>query len=301
MGLRWDESGSPSRTALLVALLLTVSGAHAQAPSDNHVRTLSGLDLGAANYKDITEAESAVRFTDPADVKSRRAATLNDRTLELLVLRNNAVLVYSRVYLRRQDFGPRVPGKALADLPYQLNTDFLRSRGIHYDEHDAKQAGLLAYLVQSSATDTCFVFNAYVGDAVRFDQQIRGNVCYPVASRSPAQLEKAMLVLLSRARFASAMDHDSFTVSFEFSEAVILQPPAAQPGTLQAAPAPSTPAPAPSATPTPDPNPPRSDTAPRSPSPAAAARLQTLKDLLDQKLITPSEYEAKRKAIVDAL
>ena len=34
---------------------------------------------------------------------------------------------------------------------------------------------------------------------------------------------------------------------------------------------------------------------------SAAARLKTLKDLLDQKLITPDEYAAKRKAILDAL
>ena len=35
--------------------------------------------------------------------------------------------------------------------------------------------------------------------------------------------------------------------------------------------------------------------------PTTAARLQELKSLLDRKLITPSEYDAKRKAILDAL
>jgi hypothetical protein len=33
----------------------------------------------------------------------------------------------------------------------------------------------------------------------------------------------------------------------------------------------------------------------------AAKRLQLLKDLFDHKLITPSEYETKRKAVLDAL
>jgi hypothetical protein len=37
------------------------------------------------------------------------------------------------------------------------------------------------------------------------------------------------------------------------------------------------------------------------PTSSTAQRLQELKDLLDRKLITPSEYETKRKAILDAL
>ena len=272
----FDASASPSRVALLVALLLTVSAAHAQAPGDGHFRTYGGIDLGAPALKDITEAESAVRFTDPADVKSRRAATLSDRTLEQLILRNDAILSYTKGFLRRQDFGPRAPGKAFAELPYLTNTQFFISRRIRYDERDAKQAGWLAYLAQSSATDTCFVFNAYLGDSLRFDQQVHGNVCFPAASRSAAQLEREMLTLLSHARFAQSMNASSFTVSLEIPE------------TALAAPAPAAP-PTPSAT-----------AGPRPPSPAAAERLQALKSLLDQKLITPSEYEAKRKAILDA-
>ena len=38
-----------------------------------------------------------------------------------------------------------------------------------------------------------------------------------------------------------------------------------------------------------------------APSQPAADRLRALKDLLDQKLITPAEYDAKRKAILDQL
>jgi hypothetical protein len=270
MGLRWDESALPSRIALLVAALLTVSGAHAQTPGDNHVRTYSGLDLGAADLKDITEAESAVRFTDPGDVKSRRAATLSDRTREQLTLSNGAILIYTRLFLRGYTFGPRSPGKAFAELPYQTNTTFLRSRRIRYEEQDAKQAGALAYLVQSSATDTCFVFNAYLGNSIDFNQQVHGNVCYSVASRSAARLEREMLTLLSHARFPETMQASSFTVSFEIPETALAAPTA-------------------SATPAPQPLP-----------PAAAERLQTLKSLLDQQLISPAEYETKRKAILDA-
>ena len=268
MGLRWDASALPSRIALLVALLLTVSGAHAQTPGDQHIRTYGGIDLGVPALKDITEAESAVRFTDPADVKSRRAGTLSDRTLEQLILRNDAILSYSRMFLRSSDFGPRAPGKAFAELPFQTNTGFLRSRRIRYEAQDAKQAGWLAYLAQSSATDTCFVFNAYLGDSIRFDQQVHGHVCFPVASRSAAQLEQEMLTLLSHARFAQTMNASSLTVSFEIPETALAAP--AAPAT-------------------------------RPLSPAAAERLQTLKDLLDQKLITPAEYQAKCQAILDAL
>lgn len=82
----------------------------------------------------------------------------------------------------------------------------------------------------------------------------------------------------------------------------------------------TTPAPPPVVTPTSTPpsapatksakaatTPPSTSTAPSAPAPSpppagsVAERLQALKDLLDRKLITPSEYEAKRKTILDAL
>ncbi len=70
----------------------------------------------------------------------------------------------------------------------------------------------------------------------------------------------------------------------------------------------STSPPAPTAAPAP-PVPTAASTAPSKPSPASpatqspstATRLEELKSLLDRKLISPSEYEAKRKAILDAL
>jgi hypothetical protein len=284
--------------ALLTASL-TSAAAPAQSPNDDHIRTIGGVDLGAANFKDITEADSSVRFTDSSDVKSRRAVTLSDRTYERLVLRNNAMMTYAKVFLRGQNFGPRVPSKAFAELPYSIRGDFLTSRGIKYDDHDAKQAGSLAYLVQSSSTDTCFVFNAYLGDAVSFDKQVFGNICYPVARRSVAQLEQEMLTLLSHARFPQSMDSSSFTVSFEIPQTTLAAP---TPAPVQQQPTSSTPSTsvAPVSAPT-KPSAVTGTSTPASGSSTIAQRLQELKDLLDRKLITPSEYEAKRKAILDAL
>ncbi len=277
--------------ALVVAFLVS-TGAAAQTQNDNHMRTYGGVDLGEIDYRDITEAESAVHFTEPGDVKNRRAAKLSDRTLERLTLRNNAGMSYTKVFLRGQNFGPRVPGKAFAELPYRITGDFLKSRGIKYDEHDAKQAGLLAYLIQSSATDTCFVFNAYLGDRIVFDQQLFGNVCYPVAKRSTAQLEQEMLALLSHARFAETMDSSSFTVSLEIPQAALAAPaPVQQPVAPASA----------SAMPANAPAKPSTNTSTPTAGSNTAQRLQELKDLLDRKLISPSEYEAKRKAILDAL
>ena len=287
--------GSAAAIVLIAAQPAAVLTARAQASNETHYRTYGGNDLGVPNLKDISEAESAVRFTDSGDVKRRQAATLSDRTLEQLTLSNGALLTYNRIFLRLQDFGPRVVGKALAELPYQTNNRFLISRGIRYDEHDAKQAGWLAYLVQSSATDTCFIFNAYLGDSVHFDQQVHGRVCKSAASQSASQLEREMLTLLSHARFAQSVGDRSFRVSFEIPEAALIAPVTNGSGPLapaQSQPVPATATPAPAST---------QSGATRSPSPTTAERLQIMKNLLDQKLITPSEYEAKRKAILDGL
>jgi hypothetical protein len=66
-----------------------------------------------------------------------------------------------------------------------------------------------------------------------------------------------------------------------------------------ATPAPAQPPPPTTAAPAKPPTAGSSSTPPTSTT--TAQRLQELKDLLDRKLITPSEYEAKRKAILDAL
>src|ERR1700676_1429673 len=90
--------------SLLLLLMSSFISAHgvAQTSSDNHVRTFSGNDLGELNAKDITESESAIRFTEPGDVKTRRAAKLSDRIWERLILRNNSVLTYTKAFLRGQ-------------------------------------------------------------------------------------------------------------------------------------------------------------------------------------------------------
>lgn len=282
--------------AMTIVLGLGLPSARAQTTSDTHYRTYGGNDLGTPNLTDISEAESAVRFTDPADVKSRQAGKLSDRTIEQLTLRNGATLTYNRIFLRGQDFGPRVTGKALAELPYQVNNRFLISHGIRYDEHVAKQAGLLAYLAQSSATDTCFIFNAYLGDSVHFDQQVHGRFCVPVADQSAQALERQMLTLLSHARFPQSVGDRNFTVSFEIPETALAAP-ITPPNAGSAVPTPSQAVSTP-ATQTSTP----ALSGPTGVQPARSAeRLQVLKSLLDQKLITPSEYEAKRKAILDGL
>jgi hypothetical protein len=203
--------------AALLSLVPEFS-ASAQGTDPGRVHTQSGQDLGAINLRDITETESGVRFTEAADVQRRQAQTLLDRFVEVLVLRNNAVLVLTKV-MHRMTFGPANYDPA----PTSLNTigriAFLTEQGFVFDEHAIKRAGLIAYEVQASKTATCFVFAAFLGDGIELTRELHGYVCYRLADRTAETLEREMLILLSRARFAKSSDASDFSVTLEIPAA----------------------------------------------------------------------------------
>lgn len=216
--------GATIKSALLSVLVLIAVAEYAGAQTrlPDHWYTSGGIDLGKPDWQDIPESESLVRFTDPQDVKLRKAAKLADRYAEEITLRNNASLTYTRLFGRRQDFGTGGVDQAAAWLRYSVETKFYRDRGIEFSDRYVQKAGELAYITQSSSTDTCFIFRALLGDSVTRDQDIVGGVCYRgrVPGRSAAALEKEMLTILARARFAARSDKSSFTVSFNIPESL---------------------------------------------------------------------------------
>jgi hypothetical protein len=118
----------------------------------------------------------------------------------------------------REDFGNTGVEQAAAWLKNVVASKFYADRGIQYDDRQVKRAGEIAYLVQSSASATCFVYKALLGDSQRKDQDIYGGVCYDLRSRTPEALEREMLSILSRARFAQTLEKSSFTVSLQIPE-----------------------------------------------------------------------------------
>jgi len=207
--------------AAFVLALFTAQHAPAQTNLPGHLYTGTGADLGVPDWRDIPESESAVRFTDPQDVKSRKAAKFQDRYAENITLRNNGLLAYRRLFGRASSFGTNGIDQAAVWLRQEIETSFYAQRGIKYDERQVKRAGEVAYFVQSSPTATCFLFNALLGDGLRRDQDIGGNVCYDPKTRTAEALEREMLSILSRARFGEPSDKNSFTVSFQIPDSMI--------------------------------------------------------------------------------
>jgi hypothetical protein len=207
-------------SVLILVAVVAVQHAVAQTRLPDHWYTSGGIDLGRPDWQDITDAEGAVRFTDPQDVKLRKAAKLSDRYAEQITLRNNATLNYTRLYSSRDDFGNTGVEQAAVWLKNVVASKFYADRGIQYDDRQVKRAGELAYLVQSTGQATCFAYKALLGDSRRKDQDIYGGVCSP-SSRTATALEQEMLLLLSHARFAVSMDNSSFTASLQIPETLV--------------------------------------------------------------------------------
>jgi hypothetical protein len=211
------------------ALLLQSShpSVRAQEADPGRVHTQSGQDLGPISLRDITEAESGVRFTEAADIQRRQAQTLLDRYIEVLVLRNNAIMVLTKV-MYRMTFGPASYDPAPVRLPGVANNKFLTEQGFVFDASAVKRAGLIAYEVQATKIATCFVYDAFLGDGIELTRELHGHVCYRLADRTAQALEREMLILLSRARFAKSSDASDFSVTLGIPAARI----AARPGPL---------------------------------------------------------------------
>lgn len=205
---------------ICTAFLVTgsISEARGQAPDPPRLHTQSGEDLGTLNFHEIAEADSGVRFTSPGDVKVRKAQTFSDRQVESVVLRNNASLVLTKT-MYRKTFGPASYDPAPYWLKSVAEEKFLRDQGFAFDENKVGRAGRIAYEVQSSTTATCFVYTAFLGDGIELTRELHGWVCYRIGDRSAEELEREMLGLLARARFAKSSDKSDFSVTLEIPAA----------------------------------------------------------------------------------
>jgi hypothetical protein len=179
------------------------------------VRTQSGQDLGPLKLQDISEAESGVRFTNAEDVSRRQLAILSDRRVEGLTLRNEATLIYTRSVVRGATFGPASYDPAVSTLRSHAGTKYLDYYGFVFDENAIKRAGRLAYEVQQTRLAACFIYGAFLGDGINLTQEIHGTVCHRGGNGTAVALEREMLSLLSRARFAQASNASDFSVTFE--------------------------------------------------------------------------------------
>jgi len=181
--------------------------------------TFSGEDLGAINLHDIMEDESSVRFASAGNVSRRQLTVLRDRRVELVTLRNGASMVVTTVLDRRVNFGPASYDPARGALNFLGRIKVLTDLGFVFDETAVKRAGRVAYEVQLSASVTCFVYDAFLGDGVNLVQQIHRAAWYAKDVRTAAELEREMLSLLALARFARASNPSDFSVTLEIPAA----------------------------------------------------------------------------------
>jgi hypothetical protein len=268
---------------ILAAALVALALAGCALPHDpGREYTVSGQDLGSSARRPITIGESKVSFTGPSDpVRSREVKALVDRYSEFLVLNNGANLNYSRLYLT--GFSERDSDESVLRADVEEQPGY-RDRGIVFDRKAVKRFGPFSYIVQTSSSNTCFAFHGTFGAASsprnnRGDQESFGGICYSAALRTAPQLEREMLDLLGRARF------DDGAINKARAAGVVPAPPAS--ATVKAAP------------------PPVAVTSPSAPpSPASATmagRLRELRGLLDQGLISQSEYDERRQTILNSL
>jgi hypothetical protein len=166
--------------------------------------TATGDNLGVINWREVPLADSKVSFTGRDPTKKREVQTMRDRYMERIIFQNNGVMIYSRLYA-----GGFVPAYGPAVLIEQtIGADFYKDKGIVFDKSKVRSTPHFSYIVQSSPSHVCFVFNGYFGEArgearqgSAGSEQVFGNICYLAAGKSPEALESEMLALLARARF----------------------------------------------------------------------------------------------------
>jgi hypothetical protein len=270
-------------------------------------RVFPGFDVGAPKREPIKLADSKVGFVgDPDPIATREATTYKDRYTEWLVAENGVKLRYSK--LTKGGLNPRL--SAVDALAADAKTDYFDDEGVIFDRANVQRRGQVVYLIGRSQTKTCFIFRSHFGEARDApsgspgNQELIGQDCQPTAANAAEAVQRDAFSIIDRARF------DDGAINRARAIAAVPAPPA--PAPLPAAPAaPTAPAPAPPAAavapvpPQAQPAPAALPVPPTAPSPDQprnpADRLRTLRDLLDQKLISPSEYERRRKAILDSI
>jgi hypothetical protein len=247
--------------------------------------TNTGQELGARGFREIEAHDAKVSFTGDDPVKRREAETLKDRYIERITFKNNGTLRYSKLF----SYGFISRDSPSDMILSALDGTFYKDKGINFDRAKIKNTGQFTYLLQSSATDNCFVAYAYFGTGFDARQDSPGNqsiyasMCYGKSHKSASALETEMVDILSRARYDDGAGNRA-----RYAPATVTVPasPVAAP-----VPAPIMPglAPTPAVSAAPSDN--------KEPS----VRLKQLEDAYRQNLMTATEYQAKRKAILDAM
>jgi hypothetical protein len=315
--------------ALAILAAATLSGC-------GSVGDIVGEEFGVPKRHPIRMAESQVSFIgDPDPILSREAVEQIDRYTEWLAAGNDVRLRYSR--LVKGSLNPRF--KAVDALFADTETRYFRDEDFVFDKTKLEYRGSAVYLIGRSPSKICLLFRWHFGDTsqglpgAEGNQELIGQGCGPIGSTTPEQLEHTVFALIDRARFdggalnrerAAAAAADAGTaahapppvisaagpVAVSHSASPALPATASPPASAgdpasRATVAMPMPAAVPVSTTVPSAGMPPANAAP----PAAAAdrakdiaeRLGTLRKLLDQGLITRSEYEHRRKAILDSI
>lgn len=187
--------------AILFASALLAGGCELKR-EPGYTYTVTGENLGANNWREIPLADSKVSFTGRDPTKKHEVQAVRGRYMERIIFQNNGVMIYSRLYAGGfvPAYGPTVM------IEQNLAADYYKDKGIVFDQSKVRSTPLFSYIVQSSPSHVCFVFNGYFGDARgearqgnAGSEQIYGNICYLVAGKNPEALESEMLTLLARA------------------------------------------------------------------------------------------------------
>jgi hypothetical protein len=249
-----------------------------------------GFESAQRHRQPITLAESKVSFVGDSDPIVRREATsYEDRYTEWLTAENGVKLRYSK--LSKGALNPRI---GVADaLAADAKTAYFDDEDIIFDAASVQRRGDVAYLIGRSTTKTCLIFRAHFGKTAgeppgsQGNQEFIGQDCRSNAQNIAETLRLEAFDLIDRARFDDGEINRSRAAA-----------PAPAPAAAGAPLAPAvSPAPPPVRVAPVAPAAPPPQEQPRS----MADRLRTLRDLLDQKLISPKEYEQRRKAILDAI
>jgi hypothetical protein len=263
-----------------------------------------GFERASRARQPIRLAESKVSFVGDRDpIVSREAISYKDRYTEWLVAENGVKLRYSR--LTKGALNPRV---SVDDaLKADAKVDYFDDENIAFDSANVQRRGAVAYLFGRSRTTSCLIFRSHFGDTAggpassQGNQEFIGQDCRPTVQNVAETLRSEVFAVVDRARF------DDGEINRSRAAAPVSAPPAVAapaPPPPQAQPTPPPAFSAPAAPPQPTLSVPTAP--PPAPPPAAlprstADRLRTLRDLLDQKLISPKEYEQRRKAILDSI
>ncbi len=140
---------------------------------------------------------SHVSFIGDDPVEKRNIDDRGDRVVETLTLHDEAVISYERL----KDGGfPGTYSDADA-LRVDMADPFFHDRGIPFERGRIHVSGPFTYLLQSTASYYCFLFHHNFGSGGRRgDQELRGEVCYPVTEKDSESLKKEILEILSRIR-----------------------------------------------------------------------------------------------------